>query len=381
MELALPTYKISKNSSTEDLRILEKLYSEIGGFASTILDSRHFAFSKECVKRLRKITSILEYRNEAIAYKAVEETTIDIMADLSKFSVDELYNLYVSWPERHKKRTLDGREKMTFYYEGRIIRELKHRKALTDSERLKVDYCKITYQYELENMSLIYSIPVGEQKELQTSCGRYTSFEVESRLNRYSNFRTIAERELLVELVDMVLDRMQSTGDKAGMIGLATQIVELGRRDIVKVPAWTVEFLSEAIAQGRKDSRVSEAELVLPLLTLNIQTGSPNLEREAQRIINRCYKSALNRDEVVAKRIENLHTAVICCDYVTRFSIRKAATVWNEITTQALSDYISLTPMQAFQLLEIAKKCDNYAKISSELKDRLQEILSNMAQC
>ena len=46
MELAFPTYKITKNSSIDDLHILENLYSEIGEFASTILDKRHLVFSK-----------------------------------------------------------------------------------------------------------------------------------------------------------------------------------------------------------------------------------------------------------------------------------------------------------------------------------------------
>ena len=123
-------------------------------------------------------------------------------------------------------------------------------------------------------------------------------------IKRYSGYKSIEERELLVECVDLALDTMQSTEDKAMLIGIAAEIVEIGRRNIVKVPGWTVDYLSEAIHQARKDPRVAESELVLPLLTLNIQTRSPKLERAAQRIINRCYKSAFDDTLDLSKRIK-----------------------------------------------------------------------------
>lgn len=94
MELAFPTYKITRNSPTADLRVLENLYSEIGGFASTILDNRYLAFSKECVKRLNNVTAILNRRIDRIADKIAECTESNIDADLSALTVNEIHNLY-----------------------------------------------------------------------------------------------------------------------------------------------------------------------------------------------------------------------------------------------------------------------------------------------
>ena len=373
MELAFPTYKITQSSPIDDLRLLENLYSEIGGFASTILDKRHLAFSRECVKRLGKVTAILARLKDNKTEIAAECTEIKTDADLTTLTVNELYNLYRCWPERHQKRALEGREQMSFYFEGRIVSELKRRKSLTDSEQLKVDYCKMTYMSELENLSFIYSVPVETQMELLApEAGKvYSPSELSSLIKLYTQYNSIAERELLIEYVDIALDRMRSAEDKAMFMGVAAEIVELGRRDLVKVPEWTVDFLSEAIDRARKDPRIPESELVLPLLTLNLRNNSPKLEREAQRIINRCYKSAFDESAQLSERIENLHTAVTCCDYVTRFSIRKAAALWNTLVATSTTSDIGLTPKQIFQLLEVAKECEAYAHISPDLKATL----------
>ena len=94
MELAFPTHKITKNSSLDDLYILKNLYSEIGGFASTILDKRHLAFSKECVKRLSNVTAILNRLKENYTGKQEKYTDVKDGADLSALTVKELYRLY-----------------------------------------------------------------------------------------------------------------------------------------------------------------------------------------------------------------------------------------------------------------------------------------------
>lgn len=104
------------------------------------------------------------------------------------------------------------------------------------------------------------------------------------------------------------------------------------------------------------------------------------MERKAQRIINRCYRSAFDGGADLDKRIEFLHVAVTCCDYVSRFSVRKAAATWNELSSMALSSENILTPKQIFQLLEIAKECEDYAPIRAELKNKLLQILEKMAQ-
>ena len=319
------------------------------------------------MKRLRKITLILERRKDIEAEKVTEFVVVDEKIDLSSLTVDELYHLYRHWPERHRKRALEGREQMTFYYEGRIVWELNRRKELSESERLKVDYCKMTYRNELENMSFLHSIPVESKSKLIAQQGNdeLSPCELVTFIRRHSKYRSIEERELLIEHLDIALDLMHSTEDKAMLIGLAAEIVELGRREVARVPEWTIGFLIEGIDEARKDPRVSEAELGIPLLTLSFRIRSTKLEREAQRIINRCYRSAFDDSLDLCKRIECLHTSVICSDYVSRYSIRKAASLWNEFTRQTHSSSNKITSKGISLLSEIAHECECYAPIKA----------------
>ncbi len=80
--------------------------------------------------------------------------------DMNSMTIDELYKLYLQWPKRHNERLVDGREQLTFYYEGRIVRELNRRTTTVLAEQLKVDYCNLTYANELENMSFVFSTPL-----------------------------------------------------------------------------------------------------------------------------------------------------------------------------------------------------------------------------
>lgn len=124
----------------------------------------------------------------------------------------------------------------------------------------------------------------------------------------------------------------------------------------------------------------NDAALPLAMLTLQPINKDQSLERKAQRIINHCYKSAFDESENLGVRIENLYTAVTCCDYVTRFSIRKVAALWNELTFQVLATNTNLTPRQVFQLIEIAKECEQYADIHVELQSRLHQMLNGTVQ-
>ncbi len=42
-------------------------------------------------------------------------------ADLSAMTIDELHKLYRQWSIRHQERLNEGREHMTYYFEGQIV--------------------------------------------------------------------------------------------------------------------------------------------------------------------------------------------------------------------------------------------------------------------
>lgn len=473
MSVAIPerilNYRISATSPTDELLTLRHIYSEVGEYASTILDREHMALSKKCVTRLNRVEKQLSYRPSLLS---AEEENFSVLSEmkgskaipvdgmgggvasmatitreiastkmldseaLSAMTVDELYNLYRGWPLRHREREAEGREHMTFYFEGKIVGELQRREVADKGEQLKIDYCAIIYRNELENLAFIFSLPIPSQpvSSLSTEVVKestypksqenidyretgkdyiyedinyrerdnayiypesdmeYSLSELLALIKLYSHYRTITERELLTEYVDMALNLMLVTTiptDKIPYMALASELVEIGRKGIIRVPGWVSEFLDEAIEEARKVESVRESELVLPLLTLHLQNGSPKLEREAIRIVNRCYRSALALEGDIATLVDDLYTAVTCCDYVSRFNVKKVGKSWNDLATRLIAStsalVITKTELHSSTgavdtailicLLKIASEIEDYTQISVEQKATLTEML------
>lgn len=438
MSVAIPerilNYRISATSPTDELLTLRHIYSEVGEYASTILDREHTALSKKCATRLNRVEKQLTLRHNFMAVKeegndrCAEAGGNDIISTgrfdgeaLSAMTVDELYNLYRGWPLRHRGREAQGREHMTFYFEGKIVGELQRREVADKGEQLKIDYCSITYRNELENLAFIFSLPVSslpvesvsslarhdsdeDMKYPVTDYGliypesgrEYTSSELLVLIKLYSHYRTVTERELLIEYVDMALDLMSATEtstDKISCMTLASELVELDRKGIVRVPNWVSRFLEESIEAARMDETVRKSELVLPLLTLQLQNNSPKLEREAVHIVNRCYRSALALVGDTDTLIDDLYIAVTCCDYVSRFNVKKVGKSWNDLATRLIASMsvpeITKTEPHSstgavdtailIRLLKIASEIEDYARISVEQKATLTEMLRQCA--
>ena len=427
MSIAIPerilNYRISATTSTDELLTLRHIYSDLGDYASTILDREHATLSKKCTTRLNKVEKQLSLRHGCLS----KENVHDESKYLSAMSVDKLYNLYRGWHLRHRKREADGREHMTFYYEGKIVRELQRRKPVDKGEQLKIDYCAITYHNELENLAFIFSLPVSSQpiSSLSTEVGKeliypdsqkdmksremdnsliypesgreYILSDLLALIKLYSHYHTIAERELLIEYIDMALDLMSVTTiptDKIPYMALASELVEIGRKDIVKVPNWVSGFLEEAIEAARKDKTVRESDLVLPILTLQLQNGSSKLEREATRIINRCYRRAIGLEGNVDSLVDDLYIAVSCCDYISRFSVKKIGRSWNELASCFVDSITAPNNSKAgihssatvldtnllIQLLRVADEIGDYVSTSADSKQCLSEIIRQQAE-
>ena len=236
---ALPSrimdYRVTAASPTGELLTLGRILSEVGDYASTTLDRQHLSLTRKCASRLKKVVG------ELIARKCIQspEDLYELpeshteAADLSTMSIRELYDLYRGWPARHNRRKAEGREPDTFYYEGRIVREMMTRKAADREEQLQIDYCVATYHNELDNLSILISLPVTAAPKPSPATAKsnpaadkpdpdsartypdrtksYTPEELAALINRHKNYRDIEEREILLEYIDIALDLLSHT--------------------------------------------------------------------------------------------------------------------------------------------------------------------------
>ena len=290
MVSALPSrvmnYKVSAASPTDELFTIGQILSEMGAYACTILDREHLAFSRKCATRLKKVVSELTSRGRIQSPDDLYEMpTTDIQpADLSAMTISELYDHYRQWPERHEQRLKEGREHMTYYYEGRIVRELQRRHPATTAEQLKIDYCTATYATELENLSRIFSLPVHAEANTQhpdtaenspapadvctdpanacptpaeacpipsenyptladahapDSADAYTPDELAALITRYASYRDIAGRERLIETVDLALAALtRHPRNNQDIQLLQSEITKLQLRKTIRIPNW-----------------------------------------------------------------------------------------------------------------------------------------------
>lgn len=371
------------DSPTDELLTLGQILSEVGDYASTILDREHLSMARKCMNRLRKVVGELTARQCIVSKDNLYEMPQwePVCADLHSLTIDELHALYRRWPIRHNERRAKGRESWTFYYERDIVNELKNRKAANKGEQFKIDYCTTMYSNELSNMSDLFSRPVQiDDDKIYPESGRvYNYDELLALITLYKDYRDVLEREILIQYVDKALDFLKKENDLTTWIDLLAELVEIRRKEIIRIPKWVSKKLEDAILRISSTNKEQDFKVAPALLTLHMLNNDPVFECKAQRLINRCYKSAFDSGLTLGKRMENLHTAVSCCDYVSCFSVRKVAILWNELSNLVFSSDIKPTPRQLFQLLEIAKECEGYANISAELKDSWIQKLDNMA--
>ena len=398
-------YRVSAASPTDELVTLGQILSEVGDYMSAILDRDHLSLSRRCATRLRKVVGELMARKRIESPDDLYEMPASAVAgeDPGAMTVSELHAHYRLWPMRHQEREAMGREHLTFCHEGRIVRELLTRKPADRSERLKIDYCLATYGNELENLSFILSLPLkADADNAYPDPGRdYSPEELVSLIRRHSSFRDIIGREILVEYVDIALDLLerdnqQQTTEKRqrktdNALALLTELSELRRRQTIRIPAWVDRKLEEAVNSALASATTGDPGLPLAMLALEMVNGDSSLTDKATAMINRCYKRAFDESAGVGERIASLHTAVMCCDYVTRFSPLEAAACWNHLATLLLTpslltlDSSPLTldssPLtlhsSLLTLLETARELESFAPISTESKKKLQQLCSD----
>ena len=241
--LALPSgimnYRVSSASPTDELLTLGQILSEVGDYAGTILDREHLSLSRRCAARLGKVVSELITRKRIKSRDDLFEMPGESVAvtDLRAMTISELHALYRQWPIRQRQRLAEGREHLTYYYEGRIVRELLSRKPSDRNERLKIDYCVSTYNNELDNLSFILSLPVGhdEDRIYPDAARHYSPEELTLLIKKHSSCRDIIEREILIEYTDLALDLLTAnpTQPQPELLSILTA---LRQKDVIRIP-------------------------------------------------------------------------------------------------------------------------------------------------
>lgn len=376
-------YPITAVTPTDDLLTLGRYYSEIGGYASTVATGAAFAFAKRCASRLRLVTNELVKRRiiKSVDDLFVQSACSAVLKPLDTLSIDELEQIFRQSAVRQECRRSQGREPLTFYVESKIVRELERRYPTNSSESLKIDYCSAVYQNELDNLSFLLSMPVlaDPDKIYPDSSRNYTFDDLAALIALYRGCRDVTEREILIEYIDIALDLLESNADDRTSLGLIAEIAGVGAAKIIKIPGRINNKLEECVRRSLSESNEDRAELVVPMLTLHMINGDLSLERKSRQIINRCYKSVCDNIGEPAKLIFDLNIAVTCCDYVTRFSVRKMSACWNTLSHQLLVSDCSLTARQIFQLLDTAKELDEFTQLSESSKARLKSMLYEKA--
>ncbi|MDE6843290.1 MAG: hypothetical protein K2J24_07175 [Muribaculaceae bacterium] len=342
---------------------------------------------------------------------------------LRNLTTDRLVTLYFQFPERVEVRITAGREHFTCFFESRIISELSGRIPVDAREQAAIDSCLSSHRSELANMAAVLDLPLSGSAPFTASSDilapdptrHYTSDELIALLHLYTPCRDLTERERLVEYVDYSLNLLATSSDPQTLANLAAELAELDRRHIVRCPRWLRIYLTDAISRWFNSPTVPDTDMVLPLLTaslLNLTVtpphhrpiSPPSLERRAQRIINRCYRTALYPHSLInytqlSSLILFLYITFTYSTYVTRFSIRRLISVWNICCSEFLIlnlesslDNVIFTSTHIFthnfifptitiiSLLEIADGLFDFVSISYDLKFRLTKLIEERAK-
>ncbi|MBD5402804.1 hypothetical protein HDR58_08400, partial [bacterium] len=181
--IALPkhiiNYRVSSKSPTGELIILGRLLSDVSGYASTTLDSKHQRLADSCRFRLNKVLGqlvkrdIIEKKEELYDFSTEEKLLISnsefqesTASKLQTLTISELELLYRFRQGYDRPVEKSGSYIMSsLHCKYEIIRELEKREPVDLSEQLKKDYCTLTFQNELDYSSFLLEAPIGEPSE------------------------------------------------------------------------------------------------------------------------------------------------------------------------------------------------------------------------
>ena len=326
----IENYTFKSSTPTEELEVMCRMLTEVGGYASTFADKAHATQARKCEKTQRRVEQELIKRGGKTAVDEAFATPKSLINadDLATLSIDQLEKLFRQRKTRTDARMAEGRDIATRHFETRIVNELKRRHTATPIEQLKKDYCLRINRQELDNLARLTQMPLGEaNKDVDVY---HTPEKLEQAITRLRNPKTVMEREVLQAYIDQAIDLLNTLESKQKGAGLAALLIELNWRTS-ESNVRLIRYLEEALQDWQKHPQEPATKMVLPLLTAYQETGDASYRHKAQRIINRCYKAVTIEEakfESPSDFINNFYIAVKCCEYVTRFSKRKVKEAW-----------------------------------------------------
>lgn len=138
----------------------------------------------------------------------------------------------------------------TFYRQATIVEELEKRSTETLMEQLKKDYCCQAYQNELNNLATILGKRVGMKSDFKPLdlSRKYTISEIASFINAVSDFKSILEREALIQYIDYAAWMMEHSVNTKQISRLVERIAQLDQTGMMPYIPWLKDKLAEAFA-------------------------------------------------------------------------------------------------------------------------------------
>ena len=356
----IENYTFKSSTPTEELEVMCRMLTEVGGYASTFADRAHATLARKCGTAQRKVEKELVRREGKAAVEGLFEAPQSLIdaSDLTTLSIDELEKLFRQRPKRIGQRLAEGRDISGHFFETRIVRELERRRPATPIEQLKKDYCLRINRQELDNLAHLTQMPLGNPCTAPGDCKNPK--ELEQAIRHLQMPKTVMEREILQQHIDQALDLLKALTPKQKGASLAATLTTISWKG-TKVPTWIKDYLIEALKDWQKHPEVPATDMVLPLLTAYQEAQDEAYKKQAQRIINRCYKAVTAKDvaaESPVDFINCMYVAVTCCDYVTKFSLRKVMNVW-----QGFCKYVDVRVMAEGEKEEKMREIERNFKI------------------
>lgn len=168
-------YAVTPSSPTEELLTLARLLSEVGDYASTILQPAYQRFHQECETKLRPVLVELTKRN---IIKRIEDIFV---------------------PSR----------KAPLYLRYETVREWQSLNPASFAARLQKDYLLMTFANDLEYEAFLIRKPIGDPADYTVldRTRTYTSAELLKAIKKYSAYRSVYQKMMLDQYVDLAKEK------------------------------------------------------------------------------------------------------------------------------------------------------------------------------
>lgn len=394
-------YHVSSKSPTEELMILGRLLSEVGSYASTTLDSVHLRLAKSCYSRLEKVLAQLvkrgaiEDKEDLYDFSCQDKEILAEISQLPNFpfmelkglSISELELLYRAKQGFDKSMAPAKSQKISTsrYSEFEIVRELEKREPVYMADQLKIDYCTLTFQNELDYLSFLLNAPIGNSSKYvpMDRALSYSPDELVALLRLYSGcygFKSVFQQLTLEQYADYAIEYVDNSSDIKSVAMLIEEIARQNSSDSILCRPWLSKKLKEIVEPWEKNPSMTDLYMVSILNAMHCVSKGWDYERKAKKILVAAYKTALVPQESIDTDIDYICTVVEHLGLSFPCSVRKLVTRWIEVCRQVIDFDMRLSSSQITRLLDAADNMRYYKPIPSEIEEALLSRLSVLAE-